>query len=59
VLVGGVSDCDGDSNDDSKLRFPGLETVHNKMNRLARVCKVQQQSCYMNKILKLCTLLML
>lgn len=41
VLDAVVSDCDGDNSGDSKLRFPGLDTVHKK-NRLARVCMIQK-----------------
>jgi hypothetical protein len=44
VLDAVVSDCDGDNSGGSKLMFPGLDTVHNKINRLARVCMVQKVS---------------
>jgi hypothetical protein len=44
VLDAVVSDCDGDSSGGSKVRFPGLDTVHNKMNRFAKVHMVQKVS---------------
>jgi hypothetical protein len=48
-LVAVVSDCDGDNTGGSKLRFSGLDTVHNKMNRLAREVMVLRRSHYRMK----------